>query len=96
MTDLDFTELLDLIAIRNYVVNSVANPIFDRRMIKELDGILILLDKKISVMLTSDEFKEYIGFADLKQTIRDIKTETDKPFHEARAIMSGIRPPIRK
>jgi hypothetical protein len=96
MTDLDFKELLDLIAIRNYVVNSVANPIFDRATVKELDGILILLDKKISLMLTSAEFKEYIGFAGLKQTIREIKSETDRPFHEARAIMSGIRPVVKK
>jgi hypothetical protein len=96
MDSMDFKELLDLIAIRGYVVNSVANPIFDRATVKELDGLLILLDKKISMLLTSPEFKEYIGFAGLKQTIRDIKTETDRPFHEARAVMSGIRPIVKK
>lgn len=88
---MDFKELLDLIAIRSYVVSSVANPIFDRATIKEMDGLLILLDKKIATTLTGDEFKEYIGFSGLKKAIQEIKSETDRPFHEARAIMSGIR-----
>ena len=43
---MDFQELLDLIAIRRYVVDSVSNPIFDRATVRDLDGILILLDKK--------------------------------------------------
>lgn len=89
---MNFRELLDLIAIRNYVVNSVANPIFDRATVKELDGLLILLDKKISSILISDDFKEYIGFAGLKKTLQDMKSMTDKPWHDARAVMSGIRP----
>ena len=88
---MDRQELLDLIQIRGWVVNSVANPIFTRETIKELDGLLILLDKKIATILTGSEFKQYIGFDGLKQAIQDIKKETNKPFHEARAVMSGIR-----
>lgn len=88
---MNFKELLDLIAIRGYVVNSVANPIFTRETVKELDGLLILLDKKIVDILTGPEFKEYVGFSGLKQALRDMKKVVEKPFHEARAVMSGIR-----
>ena len=87
---MEFKELLDLIAIKSYVVNSVANPIFDRATVKALDGISILLDKRISSILLSDEFKNYIGFDGVKQAILNIRGENDKPFNEARAIMSGI------
>jgi hypothetical protein len=69
----------------------VANPIFDRATVKELDGLLILLDKKIASILTSDEFKEYIGFADLKDAIKQMHADTNKPWIDARAIMSGIK-----
>ena len=93
---MEFQELLDLIAIRGYVVNSVANPIFDRATVKELDGLLILLDKKIASILVSKEFKEYIGFSGLSKSIQELRAEANKPFTEARAIMSGIRPTIKK
>lgn len=88
---MDFTELLNLITIRSYVVNNVANPIFDKKTIKELDGILILLDRKIAVILTGAEFKEYIGFGGVQQAIQDVRQTKDKPMIEARNIMSGIR-----
>ena len=88
---MDTQELLTLIQIRGWVVNSVANPVFTRETVRELDGLLILLDKKIASILTSPEFKDYIGFDGLKETIKNMKKEIDKPFHEARAIMSGIR-----
>lgn len=80
---MQFKELLDLIAIRNYVVNSVANPIFDRGIVRDLDGILILLDKKIAGILTGDEFKEYIGYADVRKAIEEVRNQTN--------IKSGIR-----
>jgi len=87
---MDLKELLDLIAIRGYVVNSVANPIFGKSTVKELDGLLILLDKKIAAILLSDEFKEYVGFGDLKDAIKQMKADTNQPWNDARAIMSGL------
>jgi hypothetical protein len=80
---MNMQELLDLIAIRTYVVNSVANPIFDRGIIKDLDGILILLDKRIASILTGKEFKEYIGFSDVRKAIEEVRFQTN--------IKSGIR-----
>lgn len=74
---MQFKELLDLIAIRTYVVNSVANPIFDRATIKDLDGILILLDKKIVSLLIGEEFKEYIGYANVRKAIEEVRHQTN-------------------
>jgi hypothetical protein len=80
---MDFQELLDLIAIRRYVVDSVSNPIFDRATVRDLDGILILLDKKIAAILTGAEFKEYIGYADVRKAIEEVARQTN--------IKSGFR-----
>jgi hypothetical protein len=74
---MDLQELLDLIAIRSYVVNSVANPIFERAIVRDLDGILILLDKKIAGILTGKDFKEYIGFADVRKAIEEVARTTN-------------------
>jgi hypothetical protein len=74
---MDLRELLDLIAIRSYVVNAVANPIFDRQTVRDLDGILILLDKKIAGILTSIDFKEYIGYADVRKAIEEVARQTN-------------------
>jgi hypothetical protein len=80
---MDLQELLDLISIRSYVVNAVANPIFDRGMVRELDGILILLDNRIGKILTGPEFKDYIGYKDVRKAIEEVARITN--------IKSGIR-----
>jgi hypothetical protein len=87
---MDMQELLDLIVIRNYVANSVASPLFDKKTIKELDGIFILLDKKIVAILMSDEFKEYVGFADVQKVIQEVRNTKEGPMNQARKIMSAI------
>jgi hypothetical protein len=74
---MELQELLDLIAIRSYVVNSVANPTVERKTIKDLDGILILLDKRIVSILVGEDFKEYIGFADVNKAIQDVRRITN-------------------
>lgn len=63
---MDFEELLSLIKIREYVVNSRANPSIERKLVGELDGILLLLDKKIVGILTGADFKDYIGYKDVQ------------------------------
>lgn len=66
---MDLKEIVDLIAIRDYVVNSSSNPTVDRATVRELNGILLLLDKKIIEILKEQPFKEYIGYADVKSVI---------------------------
>lgn len=64
---MDLQELLQLIEIRKYVVNSIALPTIDRKTVNELNGILLLLDKKIIGFLTGPDFKDYIGYRDVQQ-----------------------------
>lgn len=64
---MDLEELIALIKIREYVINSIALPTIDRKTVNELNGILLLLDKKIIGLLTGDDFKDYIGYKDVQQ-----------------------------
>ena len=63
---MELEELIGLIKIRDYVINSIALPTIDRKTVNELNGILLLLDKKIIGLLTSDAFKTYIGYKDVQ------------------------------
>ena len=64
---MDLRELVDLITIRQYVVNSTANPAIDRSTVNFMTGSLLLIDKKIIGLLKSNEFKEYINYGDVQQ-----------------------------
>lgn len=64
---MDFEELVGLIKIRDYVINSIALPTIDRKTVNEMNNMLLLLDKKIIGMITSDEFKEYVGYAGVQE-----------------------------
>jgi len=55
-------EIANLIQIRNYVYTAINNFSIDKKVIKELNNTLILLDRRITDELVSDNFKEYIGF----------------------------------
>jgi len=62
---MELQELVNLISIRQYVVNATANPAIDRETVNFLTGALLLLDKKILAILQDTEFKEYINYADV-------------------------------
>lgn len=64
---MEFEELIGLIKIREYVINSIALPTIDRKTVNELNGILLLLDKKIIGLLTSEDFKDYIGYKGVQE-----------------------------
>ena len=63
---MDFEELIQLITIRQYVVNATALPAIDRKTVSELNGMLLLLDEKIIGFLTGADFKDYIGYKDVR------------------------------
>jgi hypothetical protein len=69
---MDFTEINNLINIRNYITTIINSPNIDRPTVSELSGILLLSDKKIVDILKSSEFKEYIGYKNVKKTIEDV------------------------
>lgn len=69
---LDRQEIVDLITIRQYVVNSTASPSIDRSTVNFLNGALLMIDKKILDLLQSDQFKEYINYSDVRKAIEEV------------------------
>ena len=69
---MDFIEINNLITIRQYVINSISNSSIDRATVNVMNGMLILIDNKILNLLQSDDFKEYIGYKDVKQAIAEV------------------------
>jgi hypothetical protein len=59
---MNFTEIVGLIQIKQYVANAVGMFSIERKKINELNSIMLLIDKKIVDGLLGEEFKEYIGF----------------------------------
>lgn len=64
---MDLSELTALIEIREYVVNAQSLPTVDRAKCNQLTNILILLDNKIIDLLIAPDFKQYVGYDNLKQ-----------------------------
>lgn len=80
---MDLQELVDLINIRQYVVNSTANPAIDRGTVTYMNSVLLLLDRKIVGLLQTSEFKEYINYGDVDKAVREVAELTN--------IRSGLR-----
>jgi hypothetical protein len=80
---MDLKEITDLITIRQYVVNSTGNPSIDRKTVNYMNGMLLMLDKKIVELLQSDTFKEYMNYQDVGKAIQEVAKLND--------IKSGIR-----
>lgn len=74
---MDLKELVDLISIRQYVVNSTANPAIDRGTVNFMTGALLLIDKKIIGILQGNEFKKYINYADVLQAKQEAANITN-------------------
>jgi hypothetical protein len=64
---MDLQEIIALIKVRQYVVNSISLPAISRQTVNELNGILLLLDEKIIGLLTGNDFKDYIGYKDVQE-----------------------------
>lgn len=64
---MDLKELTDLILIKRYVADSVGIMAIDRKTVSILNGILLLLDKKIINILTGTKFKEYIDYENVQE-----------------------------
>ena len=71
---MELKELTELINIKRYVADSVGIMAIDRKTVNELNGLLLLIDKKIIGLLLADEFKEYIDY----KNVQDAKIEAVK------------------
>lgn len=78
----DFSELTNLIEVRKFVVNSTGIATITRAQVNELNNLLLLLDEKVIGILTGNDFKEYIGYADVQ--------EAKKRAREITSIYSGL------
>lgn len=74
---MDLKELVDLITLRQYVVNSTANPAIDRATVTYMNDTLLLLDKKIISLMQSDEFKEYLDYKNVRQAREEVAAITN-------------------
>lgn len=69
---LDIQEIVNLITIRQYVVNSTANPALDRKSVNYMNGVLLMTDKKIMSLLEDDRFKDYINYQDVRKAVEEV------------------------
>ncbi len=80
---MDLSELVNLITIRQYVVNSTGNSTIDRATVNTMNGMLLMIDKKIISLLQTKEFKEYINYSDVRKAVEEAANATN--------IRSGLR-----
>jgi hypothetical protein len=69
---MDLSELVSLISIRQYVVNSTSNPAIDKATVNYMNNVLLMLDKKIVQLLQGNDFKEYINYKDIRGVIENV------------------------
>lgn len=80
---MDLDELINLITVRQYVVNSTANPTLDRETVGYMSKLLLMIDKKIIDVLKSPNFKKYVDYENIQSVIKEVAKLND--------IKSGIR-----
>ena len=69
---MDLRELVDLITVRQYVVNSTANATIDRATVTVMNNMLIMIDKKILSLIQSNDFKEYVNYGDVRKAVEQV------------------------
>ena len=77
----NLSELVGLITVRQYVVNSVGNHMLDKATVNYMNGLSMLMDKKIVGLLKSKQFKDYVNYQDIKQTIEDVVKITNIKYN---------------
>ena len=82
--DTDIKHLAQLIEIRRYVQECTNNYSIDKAKISVFHKMLLVLDRRITDGLLSDEFKGYIGFENAAAIVADVARITN--------IKSGMRP----
>lgn len=70
-------EINSLISIRNYLFNSINNYNLEKSIIKYMQQMLVLTDKKIITLLSSDKFKDYINFETMQTSMEEVAKVTN-------------------
>lgn len=74
---MNLSEITELIKVREYLVASSNNYNINRSDANELNGILLLIDKKLVELLKSSSFKEYVGFSNVKEVVQEVRRMND-------------------
>lgn len=69
---MDLKEINELINIRQYMAQVSNSPYIERTTVNLMNGMLILMDRKIISILESDEFKDYINYQDVRKAIEEV------------------------
>jgi hypothetical protein len=69
---MDLSEISNLIQIRSYMAQAIQNYGIKKEVVSEINDMILMVDKLIIEKLTSPQFKEKIGFANLKEVKDDI------------------------
>lgn len=64
-------EISELVQIRQYLANTMGNPVLDRATVTIMNNTLLLLDKKIVSLLQSTSFQDYIGYEHVKKAVEE-------------------------
>ena len=74
---MDLQEITNLIEIRNHIVNSINNYALTRDTVSQLNEMLILLDRRIVDKLLGKDFKDFLGFEDVKKFVQEARKNND-------------------
>lgn len=69
--DLKLKDISDLIKIREYVDVAINTFSIDKKKISSLNGMKILIDKRLVDALLSDDFKTFIDFDNVKAAVQE-------------------------
>jgi len=74
---MDLKEVVDLIAVRNYIVLATNSFTLDKETTRYMNESLILVDKKIVTILKEAEFKKYVGYQNVQEAVQEIRRITN-------------------
>lgn len=80
---MDLNIISQLISIRTYITMAVNNYSLHRDTVKQFNDMLVVIDRRLVESLLSNEFKDTIGFSDVKTLVAEARKIND--------IKSGLR-----
>lgn len=66
---MNFQEICYLLKIREYIYSCIGNNRIDNKTVNYLSNCLLLIDRKVIALLSSDLFKQYIDYDKLPEEL---------------------------
>lgn len=74
---MNLNEITSLIEIRNYAFISVNSGSSSKETVKYMNNIVMLIDKKLTELLNSEEFKKYVNYDNINNVIKEVRDNTN-------------------